>query len=1608
MTRIRTGKTPRCLSALALAAALFGVAPTTRAESLGWVPPSRARVVPFSLQTTAPGDAAELDPEKPVPLSPDKVLLVPVEPGDRVRVAGPITGVGLGSGVRETPDVITWMPLPPEEGDPKGRDIDVPTWTAARFLVIRAEKPAEIRVWAASLERSAMRWHRLEEDVGTWLRDPEALPPTSDIPEAQAVVRWLSAARTLAADAPAEAARSWLMTRWIDASIASRPLVEPYFAKRDVSLDGGSDAPELLPPPSAAAWRTLRAPTARGEAPARIVIDAAGSDAVRLFVQARGIGMARAVVRVGDFVVRDVLWDVALRTADANRWTVTQSFRVPLPVGARRVVIEALAGEIAVTATGHRKRTDLLDFIPRHRDRLSRVEALLEALPTPAANEVFQRLGQVMRTASARDAEAALKRALAPDVPPPLRTLVLVEAVRWARTPEEALDAAERAFQATASLPSAVAAPLRRMVLEHLVAAHADPAPGPQPWTLALPMGAHDDDLAALAALSSAISPPLDGKRPSAAPAADRYAWIHGDLEAAAARARQTWVREAPWATIDPPPGAATWNELDVPIDTLGNPRCRVVGGRGLRWTVLPEGRTPIVVSAPQPATHARVLVVPYGTEPLPESSLLVDGTAFTAHTGAGLGSVAAVAAGPRVFERPAGAPPLLAHIPRDGDAPCATLREATRWLRLNGRATFTLPGVGRATVGRVVVYAAEAPLRKPRVVRVFVGERVYEAWVSGSATGAVEFEVPRDVGEISVETEEETMVRFSARLHPRARPAPRVTAPAGVPPSPEAIELLLARVRAATRTLNEGAPEERVPSRRKRALALEELGYPALALFDRDGDASLEPIDDRDTNPPAGLILSTGSPTVVPLGFVPRVPPLPLPDKTEPLARARRAESVSDPGTALAALMNGGADKSSDADALLLAVLAERTGAGWIAAEALERIGLSHRSGAALARAAALGADRAAEEQDRARALRSFVLAQVAVDHGDPAAVAFARLAPAIAFQSVVRADSVAGTGLVDFRGARQPVPLNLRVRRALLDAPDDALLLTEGQHVEIRVQQTKKTTVTIDTRCRALEPDPACQLSVALDGLPAACGEPSASITGCTLDLAPGRHSIDVRGPRGRTTIGSARISGGGGFAFEARVVSEWFEIDADRPLELTFAAPTVVRLEARGPAGEARHLSWSVDPPVPVAAVTSQGQLTLDPAPDPAAKQVGGDPNTLLSLGAALEKRIAVLADGPHKLRVTSPEGRVLLRVQLAVPIGLPRPRAVPPGAPDETPDKVSPDDPARRGPPVVFDPDGGIGLIGGYMHYTNADVGDEDNLTSVSQLEAGLWFRRELVPLYAWLSASPFVRIRPGEPSFGLAGWFDVAPKGILPGIFLRGRVVGEPVPGSFGLGARGQLGVHWTVPVADSVVILPWGGIALLHTDPTIAGRQDADREIYTPYSDQHPRYGMLGLRTYLRPTLDAVVNIGLSGRTTPDFADIDRVDLEAAIDLLPGRGFWPWINLNVFNSYRPESAYRKTAFLRSGVSGTLTFWSWISAGHRLSAGLEGRILVDMPRTHSPFRLSTGAFLSYDFTGGRGLRDLPPREASFRARLEEGSGRIDRRQTSVDPTWGPPP
>src|SRR5690606_19794190 len=154
---------------------------------------------------------------------------------------------------------------------------------------------------------------------------------------------------------------------------------------------------------------------------------------------------------------------------------------------------------------------------------------------------------------------------------------------------------------------------------------------------------------------------------------------------------------------------------------------------------------------------------------------------------------------------------------------------------------------------------------------------------------------------------------------------------------------------------------------------------------------------------------------------------------------------------------------------------------------------------------------------------------------------------------------------------------------------------------------------------------------------------------------------------------------------------------------------------------------------------------------------------------------------------------------------------------------------------------------------------------------------------------------FGRLRDGPASFGAEARFDLSSSGWVPGLALSGRVVHQPGAGG-AVGGRASASAFWSIPI-DELTLSPWAGFTWLTVDGSLRGVQGADKDLFTPYAAEHRTQAALGARLRHRPFVDALVTAGTSLRLSPVPETLDRVDVTLDLDLLPGRGLFPWIQL---------------------------------------------------------------------------------------------------------------
>ncbi|MCK6589529.1 MAG: hypothetical protein L6Q76_18325 [Polyangiaceae bacterium] len=316
----------------------------------------------------------------------------------------------------------------------------------------------------------AITWHRFDDDIAAWLtNDAPAGPPILGSPEASGIARRLNAIRqALGPAASSKPGEAWLMAQWLEASARIRPLVEPYFTRRSVAIEGGREAPELGAMEGAGGFVAI---AGGNGATSRLVLRSSTGDVLRIAVRARG--PSRVVVREGDFAARTLTFATDSKTH--TTWTAPRWVRAVVPVESRMAFIDVLEGEIAVAASAYRPRLSITDWSAARRDRNLQLERAEDVTGGSEGERVIAELAAIDHSGNAEVANSSLARLRAMNLPAPLRALVEMAAARSRRSPAEVPEATARAIQAASALKPEIAAPLKRWLIEHLAAVNAEP-----------------------------------------------------------------------------------------------------------------------------------------------------------------------------------------------------------------------------------------------------------------------------------------------------------------------------------------------------------------------------------------------------------------------------------------------------------------------------------------------------------------------------------------------------------------------------------------------------------------------------------------------------------------------------------------------------------------------------------------------------------------------------------------------------------------------------------------------------------------------------------------------------------------------------------------------------------------------------------------------------------------------------------------------------------------------------------------------------------------------------------------------------------------------------
>ncbi len=1530
---------------------------------VAWAAPGDARVVHWG----ADGVVTELRTvslESSSQLSPDELLLVPVEPGEVWRVLGD-GRLGLATGAGETPDAITWWPTP-------GSDITVPTWSSARFLAVRAKARAgaSVQLFVARSVSDPFAWYRFDEAVARWLFDGEPLglsPPR----EAAAALRALEATERALSTVERPLRAPWLMARWLELSLRLRPLVSPYFARSNVSPRGGT-AP--VPATNGDSAVLLRQLTAGQE----LVFPNDGSDVIRLEVQPASGSSTRIQIFEGDTLARSV--EMSAKNGAAPR---ALNLRAVVPVDSAGVRLRLVEGSAVVRFEAFSQRNRVLDGLSRRLDR-RRDWAVARSSRTGRAPAWLVRLAD----AGALATQGSCRQLRASGRPrPEVGALLALEGSRCEASLAAVLVATLSFRQQLDSLPLLAQAPLERAVLERLVDAGGKRIDIDGPRARG---GTSDDRIASDALVAGLASVPDAGASQSAELAVESSAERRDLIQLA----RRAWLRGTVWGALPPRAPTTSVLEAQVPEDDADLPgRCTVQTGAGLRWTVLDSSRSELVVG-PSGGTHSHVLLrLTPGDDR--ELALTVGGVPITVHGGAGLFGHVALAPGAYRVEVPQGST-FLARAPRAGAAACGELRDLERWTLLRGSLTFDAAPSDVGQPARVTVKEASLGGRARALVIASGGDQ-YTSWIRPPATGALEIPRARS-SRLTVQGDAALWLRASVRRPLAAPPAVRAAThhPALVPASEQ---LLLQRLRLATRRLQVAAdPQARSSAHGERADLLTSLGAGRLADIEQLR-AAIEPTatEPPDAEGALSLRFSDLAPAALALGVASKIPPLLAVADGSTLERARALDAAGEPPIAVTEALQSSAAASSGVDALLLANAAERARRPQLAALAYERIARATGSGAAFARAATLFADSSAAGNDPRLAFQGYLLARRAIEQGDPALDALGRLAPAVSWLSASSAGSDNGSLPLVHTGTATE-SLGARIRRALLDADADAVLLADDRRLELLSDQPLPSELSVNIRCLAVEATGNCRATLRVDGATVACpgldlAETSLS-THCPISLPAGKHRVELAPSTAGGSVMAALVTSGKD-VIAPRVVSTWTETDPQYPLEFRVFGPTVLRLVARGAANESQTIALEL-----ASAGKSERRLwPITGSADAAVKRLGQDSDAPPEFAAEAEYVWVVERPGEQRLRLTVERPHTLLRLYSAYGSGVARSRAgvEAPNPPVELAESTQR---YQRHLPIIGEAvaEGPLTLSAS-MSVESTDVTDLEGDRTDFRGEYRVSVRRELWRSQLYASAAVLYRSRNGSDSRAALFEASSRPRGPLPGAFARGSVIQQTLRTGVETGLRGALGILWDLPLTPHASLVPWAEVIGRKAPRLRDVTSDVDSDLYTIYARSQPVSLISGLRVDARPFVDALASYGLSARFSPESTALDRADAVASVDALPGDGLWPWLRVWGVVSYRPLSAIRQAAFTRTSLGAELDFFAWSRGSERWS--LFGRLVeaLDWPAGSGTLSFTLG--ISVDETFQRGLRDYAPRDTPFRGRQEEGSARTELRRPASD-------
>ncbi len=556
--------------------------------------------------------------------------------------------------------------------------------------------------------------------------------------------------------------------------------------------------------------------------------------------------------------------------------------------------------------------------------------------------------------------------------------------------------------------------------------------------------------------------------------------------------------------------------------------------------------------------------------------------------------------------------------------------------------------------------------------------------------------------------------------------------------------------------------------------------------------------------------------------------------------------------------------------------------------------------------------------------------------------------------------------------------------VRKAIVGspwAPEETSLVRAGTSQVLQLDVTKPRELGAEVFCGQTEAGP-CALALRVDGSEVATRTVDAGERSLiTTYLSAGPHQLELLLANGPARYAGARFVGIGAERQPEPLASaahaSLLRSRVGDPVVMTVLGPTVLRLDARRVQG-ARSLEVRAEPLTAGADSAQTIRVELPADADPANPKLGTSREALVLLPGAT----------PYRVAFEPSEGEAVLAVQTALPAQRPAPIALASTGEVTRPEplrfpalapwlSLPPDAPATSG--TI----GGLGMLSAELAARSemVDEGEIFGRALRTGLEATLGYRRELLEDRIWLRLEPRVRLPQGSTAVvGADAGLELAQLPLGLRMVLKAGGARQEIEGEALASAHGRLSLQRYVALSPDWALLPQVAFSAERFFGESSASSDLfDRDVYWRYGEDHPQQWSPRLTLRWHPLQDQLFRLVGWGTSNADLVTIDHASTQLSWSALLGGPLAPRVGLSYEASYRFVDAHRAEAYLRHAVGGELAFSLWPTP-----AGRAQLVVADQVLASDPFGAQNvfSVGLRFDWSGGRGLRDLGPTEEDF--------------------------